>query len=37
MQVSSDENEAIVCFGALQRTALTPLLARGFPWLRFDG
>ncbi|WP_274535844.1 hypothetical protein [Streptomyces sp. TSRI0281] len=35
--VSSDENEAVVSFGALHRGALTPLLEHGFHWFHFDG
>ncbi|MFD7482992.1 hypothetical protein [Streptomyces mirabilis] len=36
-QVSSDENEAVVNFGALHRGTLTPLLEHRFRWSRFDG
>ncbi|MGA5823085.1 hypothetical protein ACPC54_35140 [Kitasatospora sp. NPDC094028] len=36
-KVSSDEHHAVVTFGALHRAALTPLLAHGFSWSRFDG
>ncbi|MFE1292754.1 hypothetical protein [Streptomyces sp. NPDC058751] len=36
-QVSSDEKEAVVSFGALHRGTLTPLLEHGFHWSRFDG
>ena len=36
-QVGGDENEAVVSFGALHRGTLTPLLAHGFRWRRFDG
>ncbi|MFF2412787.1 hypothetical protein [Streptomyces sp. NPDC058092] len=35
--VSSDENEAVVSFGALHRGTLTPLLEHGFHWFHFDG
>ncbi|MFJ8747560.1 hypothetical protein ACIRL2_50575 [Embleya sp. NPDC127516] len=35
--VSSDEREAVVTFAALHRGTLTPLLERGYRWLRFDG
>ncbi|MEV8451578.1 hypothetical protein AB0467_06505 [Streptomyces sp. NPDC052095] len=35
--VSSDENEAVVSFGALHRGTLTPLLEHGFRWFHFDG
>ncbi|WP_328790918.1 hypothetical protein [Streptomyces sp. NBC_00273] len=35
--ISADEDEAVACFGALHRAALTPLLAHGFRWSRFDG
>ncbi|WP_143044093.1 hypothetical protein [Nonomuraea jiangxiensis] len=37
MQVSNDESEAVVSFGALHRGTLTPLLEHGFSWSRFDG
>ncbi|WP_436532772.1 hypothetical protein [Actinoplanes sp. HUAS TT8] len=36
-QVSGDTKEAVVSFGALHRGTLTPLLAQGFRWARFDG
>jgi hypothetical protein len=36
-QVSSDEDEAVVSFGALHRGILTPLLEHEFRWSRFDG
>ncbi|WP_344653535.1 hypothetical protein [Cryptosporangium japonicum] len=36
-QVSGDDDESIVGFGALHRGTLTPLLAHGFRWSRFDG
>ncbi|WP_432975898.1 hypothetical protein [Dactylosporangium sp. CA-233914] len=36
-QVISDENEAVVGFGAVHRGTLTPLLEHGFRWSRFDG
>jgi hypothetical protein len=36
-QVSADESEAVVSFGALHRGTLTPLLEHGFRWSRFDG
>lgn len=35
--VSSDENAAVVSFGALHRAALTPLLEHGCRWFHFDG
>ncbi|MEV5986335.1 hypothetical protein AB0L85_15110 [Streptomyces sp. NPDC052051] len=35
--ISSDENEAVVSFAALDRATLTPLLDHGFRWFRFDG
>lgn len=35
--ISADEDEAIACFGALHRGTLSPLLAHGFRWSRFDG
>ncbi|MFF3090108.1 hypothetical protein ACFVRB_34480 [Streptomyces nojiriensis] len=35
--ISVDEDEAIACFGALHRGTLSPLLAHGFRWSRFDG
>ncbi|MFD3480599.1 hypothetical protein [Streptomyces sp. NPDC058695] len=37
MSASVDESEATVAFGALHRATLTPLLAHGFRWSRFDG
>lgn len=36
-QVSCDENEAVVSFGALHRGTLPPLLEHGFHWSCFDG
>ncbi|MGW4196469.1 hypothetical protein [Streptomyces sp. NPDC005004] len=36
-QVSGDEDEVSVFFGALHRGTLTPLLDHGFPWSQFDG
>ncbi|MFJ6540242.1 hypothetical protein ACIQMP_06320 [Streptomyces sp. NPDC091385] len=36
-QVSGDEDEVSVFFGALHRGSLTPLLDHGFPWIQFDG
>jgi hypothetical protein len=36
-RVSSDENEAVVSFGALHRGTLTPLLEHGIHCFRFDG
>ncbi|MEU8660062.1 hypothetical protein [Actinoplanes philippinensis] len=35
-QVSTGGSEAVVSFGALHRETLTPLLAHGFRWSRFD-
>jgi hypothetical protein len=37
VQMSGDENEAVVSFGALYRGILTPLLNHDFRWNRFDG
>lgn len=36
-QVSGSGGEVVVSFGALHRGTLTPLLAQGFRWSRFDG
>ncbi|MER6275581.1 hypothetical protein ABT202_04610 [Streptomyces sp900105245] len=35
--ISGDEKEAVVTFSALHRATLTPLLAHGYRWIRFDG
>ncbi|MER7466759.1 hypothetical protein [Streptomyces sp. NPDC097981] len=37
VQVSGDEDEAVVCFGSLHRGTLTPLLEHDCRWSRFDG
>ncbi|MBC6459399.1 hypothetical protein [Actinomadura sp. HBU206391] len=36
-QVSNDDNELVVSFGALHRGTLTPLLEHRFRWSYFDG